>query len=302
MIRRRGLAATVASVALAACVLVAPPAFGTSPAPGTPVQIAALVAASVKIKALNSAQIKALPNAGVQNADLAFHIPGLCELNNKCEYGDTKSRTTVVLLGDSHARMWLPALMPTATADHFKILVLGRDGCPLVSYKLRTFADCAGVMGPAIKAINKIKPAVVIVSNRTSWLENITSSQWQSAETDALLAIKASGAKVAMIGDDTAFNVDLIDCLAMHPSRVQECSTKSPDPAKPGHQPAESAAAASVGVVYINPLPWLCTSTKCSPIVGSFFAYWDNTHISYQYSRFLSAVLASALQTTLAGV
>lgn len=297
-LRYRG-SVTIAACALLFTTLIPTAATAASTPPGTPSQISSLVAASVHIEQLTASQLKGLPYAGEQNADVVYHIPGLCELATKCIFGDTTSRHTVVLLGDSHARMWLPALIAIATTDDFKIVVLGRDGCPLISYSVKTFADCVGVMSSAIKAINKTKPAVVIVSNRTSWLENITDTSWQSAMTEALKAMDPSGAKVAVIGDDTAFNVDLIDCLSMYTTHVQKCSTANPDPAKPGHQSAESAAASSVGDLYINPLPWLCTSTRCSPIVGQFFAYWDNTHISILYSRFLSGVLATALSKPL---
>jgi hypothetical protein len=277
-------------------------ASAASTAPGTPTEINTMVTESIHVQQLSPSQIKGLPYAGYQNADVVYDIPGLCELSTKCVFGDTTSHHTLVLIGDSHARMWLPALIEIATTDKFKIVVLGRDGCPLVSYVLSTFADCAGVMSSAIKAINNIKPNVVIVSNRTSWLENITMKSWQSAMTTSLRAIDASGAKVAVIGDDTAFNSDLIDCLSRYPTHVQKCSSANPDPAKMGHQAAESAAAAAVNDVYVNPLPWLCTTSTCSPVIGQYFAYWDNTHISIKYSRFLSGVLATALQKTLAGI
>lgn len=291
------LVATTAIVASAA--LPAQVAGAKNPPPGSAEQVAALVAASVKISTLTSAQLSALPHAGEQNADVALKIPALCELDTKCYFGDLNAKTTVVLIGDSHARMWLPPLTAIATADQFKILLLGRDGCPLVSDSLHTFDDCVGVMSSAIKAIRQIKPAAVIVSNRTTWLTTITMDQWQTAMTKALQAIAASGAKIAVIGDIQATVQEPIDCLSIHPTAVQRCSNANPDLAKPGHYAAEEAAAAAVGVPYVDPQPWLCTPKRCSMVIGPFFTYWDEDHISIQYADYLQTVLGAALKSTL---
>lgn len=289
---------------LGALVLSAAPslvAAGGSVTPGTASQVAALVAASVHIKSLTSAQEAALTTAGLENADIAFHIPTLCDSATTCVYGDTSATTTVVVLGDSHVRMWLPALATTATADRFRIVVLGRDGCPVISYKVFTYQDCVGVMSHALKVIDALKPAAVIVGDRTSLLPTISLATWQRAETDLLDALKGSGAAVAVIGDIQAFNLEPVDCLAIHPRNVQLCGSPNPDPAKPGHESAEQAGAAAAGVAYVDPQPWLCTSTRCSPVVGPYFAYWDDTHVSVPYARYLAGVLATALKPTLAG-
>jgi hypothetical protein len=52
-------------------------------------------------------------------------------------------------------------------------------------------------------------------------------------------------------------------------------------------------------VAYVNPQPWLCTSKKCSPVIGSYVAYWDSFHITVPYAAYLTGVLGTALTSTL---
>jgi hypothetical protein len=139
----------------------------------------------------------------------------------------------------------------------------------------------------------------VIAGDRTTELPAISLASWQSAATALLEALKSSGAKVALIGDVQAFNLEPISCLAEHVTGVQDCSSANPDTAKPGHNSAEQAAAAAAGVTYVNPQPWLCTTSRCSPVVGSFFGYWDDTHVSIQYAKYLTNDLGAALKSTL---
>jgi hypothetical protein len=73
----------------------------------------------------------------------------------------------------------------------------------------------------------------------------------------------------------------------------------NPNTAVPGHQTAEQAAAQAEKVPYVNPTPWLCTSDKCSPVIGKFIAYWNSFHVSVPYARYLTGVLGSALEGTL---
>ena len=48
-----------------------------------------------------------------------------------CIFGDTTSRTTVVLMGDSHAEHWLPAVDRIGRERHWKIVAMVKPACPV---------------------------------------------------------------------------------------------------------------------------------------------------------------------------
>jgi hypothetical protein len=57
---------------------------------------------------------------------------------------------------------------------------------------------------------------------------------------------------------------------------------------------AERQAAASAGDRYIDVIPWFCAK-KCSPVIGRYDVYFDQSHVSSGYARFLEGVLAQKI-------
>ena len=263
-------------------------------------QVEQVVAASVKVHRLNAHTSHELSIIRYQNADALDSIPLDCSsATHGCVFGDTRSDVVAVLFGDSHARMWLPAIIPIAAADHLKLIVIGMDGCPLVAPRISwKFGGCASVIENDIKVIDGIKPAAIVMSDRTSYA-GVTTAEWQAGLTETMDSLRPSGARFATIGDIQVFNSgyvsDLLDCLVFHPSAVQHCAVPNPNGAAPGHEQAEERATSLARDLYINPNPWLCTRRTCSPIIGGNIVYWDAFHVSVNYAVYLSGVMGSAL-------
>jgi hypothetical protein len=276
------------------------PATGATVTPGTSAQVAATVAASTSITKLPTDLFDQLPKEPQQNAAVVFHIPTDCNKPNECVYGDKTAKKTVVLFGDSHIRMWLPPLNEMALAGKFRLVVLGQNGCPVITATLPgTWSDCATTTEKVVSVINEMKPVTVIMADRTSWLSVVSDAQWQSDLETTFASLAPSKAKVVMIGDIQVFTTNVISCLAAEHKDVQKCSVHNPNPGEPGHESAEVAAATADSVPYINPNSWLCTPSTCSPVIGHFLAYWDSYHVSVPYSEYLELVLKTALGSAL---
>jgi hypothetical protein len=263
-------------------------------------QVKRLVAASVKVQQLNAQTSAELSKITYDNADFMKGIPIECaSATYGCVFGDTRSSIALVLFGDSHARMWLPAIIPIATADHLKLIVIGRTGCPLAVHRIsRMYGGCASVIAGDIKEINRIKPAAIVLSDRTTDT-GVDGAQWESGLTQTIDELRPSGAEVALIGDiqvfDSGMVSDLEQCLADHPFAVQECAIPNPNGAAPGREQAEERAIALAHDLYVNRTSWLCTRQRCSPVIGDDIAYWDAFHVSVRYATYLSGVMGGAL-------
>ena len=46
-----------------------------------------------------------------------------------CPLGDLSSTRTLAVIGDSHAKMWLPAILRMAERDHWRVLPIVKNGC-----------------------------------------------------------------------------------------------------------------------------------------------------------------------------
>jgi hypothetical protein len=274
--------------------------------PGTAAQVKALVAASVTITQLSSSQKRELSKAGSDDAGRIYRI-GNCQKSGAvdCVFGDTTSPHLIVLFGDSHATMWLPSIIPIATTMRLKIVLLSLDGCPVATLKVNDSnnGNCTAFRSAAIKEINHLKPVAVIMSQRTTDYSNYTSSQWQAGLTTTLKDLAPSKARFAVIGDDQPFgpanSPSVLQCLAAYPTNVQKCAQANPNKQQPVLNGAERNAIVGAGGRYIDPTPWLCTKSTCSPIIGGFIPYWDSYHVSVTYAQYLSSVVGAALKPIL---
>jgi len=311
-VRTRRVLARAAVIAAVLCVAAGALATARLPKPGTPAQVAALVAASTSIEKLPTKLVPPLPQAAQDNAAAYYGVAGReCDGVTKCVFANTTSKRVVVLFGDSHAQMWLPALVPVAAHARDRLVLVWRPGCPAATigvWNPNTHSvdkGCNEFRSAMIAQIRRLAPAVVLMADRTSDMpgaNNVltTNAAWQAGEEATIAALKGPSTKVAVIGDITAFTVDPPMCLAAYPSAVQQCSAPTPNPKTHQHFAAEAAAASYEGVKYVNPQPWLCTPKTCATVIGSMVAYFDKFHVTATYAEYLSGVWGAALKSLLA--
>lgn len=269
-------------------------------APGTPSQVTALLKSSLKITQADSTILNQLIGAPGDNWANVFSIPSgtNCETATACVFGDTSSTQSVVLYGDSHARMWLPAINPEALRDHVKLVLLGKDGCPVVSMNLRSsqFVGCNQVRVTVLAVINALRPRAVVLADRTTGT-GVAKKAWQNAMLATIKAIKPSGAHIVVLQDMQSFTISPPQCIGSFPSKVQtKCAIANPNPLRPNFSLAEKAAATTGHATYVLTDPWMCVNARCSPIIGEFLPRFDASHVTASYAQFLSGVMGLALQ------
>jgi hypothetical protein len=266
----------------------------------TAAQVKTLVANSVKIKKLGSTVASELATATGDNASHKCSIPSVCSTAETCDYGDTTATTSIVLYGDSLARMWLPAVVTAANNAQVKVILIGQDFCPVVTIDLTPsseFPNCNSVRTNDIAAIDSIRPVSIILADRTTYPQ-FTSTQWQAGMAATIDSLIPSGAKISVIGNTQVMSKSPVSCLATYASNVPQCYSKNP--AKyPGKASAERNAVLAAKGLYINPTSWMCTSKICSPVIGKYIAYWDSYHISVSYAKYLSGVMGSSIKPLL---
>ena len=86
-----------------------------------------------------------------------------------CELGDTKARRRLVVLGDSHAAMWMPALIPFARRYHWRLVPLIKPGVYRRRWvrQLRSLVPLGASAGAASpSARRRVVPGVVGLGTR----------------------------------------------------------------------------------------------------------------------------------------
>jgi SGNH domain (fused to AT3 domains) len=281
------------------------------PAPGTPSRVAALVKSSHSIRRLPSDLVPPLSSVGSDTAAAwgYWKIARECTTTTKCVYGDTTASKVVVLFGDSHAAMWLPAFDWAGRQLGVRVVLLWTSGCPAAD--VTVLSDSTGAVNTSCNAFRKralteitaLAPTYVFTANRTTNVNGpghvpVPHHFWQLGLESTLKSLLSAKLDVAVLGDVTALTKPNPECLAAYPTHVQHCSSRNPNPAMYTENGAEKAAARTEGVPYVNPEPWLCTRV-CSPVVGKYAVYYDWQHVSATYAAFLGQEFERVLESLL---
>jgi len=299
-----------------ACAGAPPPAPRRSAPPAPRIPLAAVLAAVRKAPSIRALPAGSTPSPATAGADVGFDSDK-CEAGpdadrlDACVFGDPASSTKVVLYGDSHAGMWLPALAETARRRHWQLRFFGKPACPAVRLTVwnqqqgRPFAACDRFRAYAEGQILAERPGLVLVASESYAQEAsrgvpLTADGWRAGLTETLSTLRRSGARVVVIGETPVLDESAPDCLAAHPADVAACVTTEQAATERVWNAADQAAARATGSGYVSVLPWLCTAV-CTPVIGDVLVYRNRFQLTATYSRLLNEVLERELGGAAAG-
>ena len=173
---RRPLRVAFVAIPLLAVVIgTAAAAAPTLPAPGSASQIAKLVAASPTIATVSPTVASELPNVANDNAAVDYpKTRNGCLALGSCVFGDTKSKKKLVIMGDSHAQMWIPALNRIGNKMKLKVIVLYLARCPAATLDVwlttfnKDYTGCTTQRMAWIASIDKLHPVTVLLADHTN--------------------------------------------------------------------------------------------------------------------------------------
>ncbi|WP_374975278.1 acyltransferase family protein [Microbacterium trichothecenolyticum] len=216
-----------------------------------------------------------------------------------CVYGDPAA-PRIVLLGDSHAAQWFPALERFATSAGYSVEVHTKSSCPAADIdSLRRgapFPQCPEWRAAVIDRINASPPALVLLATFTDpelapGVED-DAKTWAAAFGRTLDAIDAP---VAMMADTPDMREDPAPCLSAHLSDAEACAQPRTVALEGPARDGEAAATDERGVPLVDLNEYLCGADACPPILGNTLVYRDSHHLTAEISADLADVLGRAL-------
>jgi hypothetical protein len=297
---------------------------GTSPETSNTATVVPATAAQVSAALAQAAGITTLPAdlvpplADLPN-DVAITAAGQGDCNTSeptnhprdCVYGNKAGKKLMVLFGDSHAGMWLPALDLAAQRAGWKMILLFRPGCPVPDVQVydvsnrRPDTGCKQWRPWAIAHINRLKPDLIVATSMFRFpldfdQKTIQDSTWSTGLTTVINQLRSPARRIVVLGDIPHLAQSPPECLAAHTHDVQSCSTppgtyREPKAVIPTHNVAERITAEKAGAQYVNAVPWLCTKAMCFAVIGRIGVYRNQGHISATYARWLSNVVGRAV-------
>ena len=296
--------AVLATTALVSSSLAVPPAasaqlmIGDTPARGsagpgqepsaTSADVQAAVAASVTPEALRlpipGALAPPVGNLLGDDVDMRGCTPGDGTTSKICRWGARRSARKMVVIGDSHGQMWMPAFIRFATAHRWRLIPLVKIGC--VPSILRS-GDCGAWYSWALQQVRRIHPRVIVLAQ--SW------SAWGPGGVDAmkheLADVTSLAGRVLVIQDAPPHPEPAVDCILAPGATRGSCTYGVTTKVRRTYAGVRRQVLA-IGARYVRTRCWLCYRGRCPTVVGNIIAYRDRHHITATYMRFLSRPLA----------
>ena len=176
-----------------------------------------------------------------------------------CVYGDAQGARTVVLMGDSHAATWFPALEKLASQRGWRLVNLTKHGCPVAAARVwseqlrRSYRECSQWRTAALARVAQEKPDLVVATNRTDYAVMKGTTRLDGPQSGAALAAAAErtyrkldsvAGEVLVLRDNPMRPDDPVECLARHPDDPASCTRRLADavPVPDTHRVAAQAS------------------------------------------------------------
>lgn len=222
-----------------------------------------------------------------------------------CVYADRTSPRKVVLFGDSHATQWFPALDSVAQSRHWQLISLTKSTCPPIvlsfwsPYLGRPYRECDQWRAAVLARIRAERPALVILGAARHYNYEyhftVYGPAWLGGLAAMVREVRATGARVVVLGPTPKPVRDVPDCLSTHLGDATACTTPRAQAINAAGMAAERVAVTGAGGAYLDVSPWICTPATCAVIVGNLLVYRDDNHLTKPYTSWLAPVMAAAL-------
>ncbi|WP_300678212.1 acyltransferase family protein [Nocardioides sp.] len=220
-----------------------------------------------------------------------------------CTYGDTAASALVVVQGDSHAGMWLPALDALGKEQHFRVVPLVKLGCApfFVPQTIggADFPTCASFRRWSVQRIAELKPDAVIVGyrglNETSPMSGRTMDEtWTFGVRRLITQITPSAGKVIVLGDVPTRAESLDTCATTPGNTLASCAIPATGSGITSNA-LTRAALSGTSATYVDTVGLVCADGTCPAAVGTTWTYRDQDHLTASWAQHVTAQLGEDL-------
>jgi len=252
--------------------------------------VASAVLAAKSWTALPSVIIPSIATASSDGVNLGACSQYPVLTRKVCNLGDPTGTKTLVVFGNSHSVMWVPALSLIAKAEGWKLYPIVREACAYEVYVnlgqfWRPDNPCTTFYTWAKTAIKRLHPDVIVMG---SYYE---SPGWIAGEEQIVRQLKPLTNRFVLLGDDVA-GVTPATCLAQAGATQGTCARHE---GSNSHERQAQEIATTRKVNFLDVRPLLCDDEICPDVIGGFIPTKDSGHLTPQFSAFVAPALALAL-------
>ncbi|MHA7175548.1 acyltransferase family protein [Arthrobacter sp. Sr24] len=214
------------------------------------------------------------------------------------------AKTTVAIVGDSHATAWFPAMDELGKKHGWRVVTYSKSSCPLtnalrVQVSEKTDENQLSCHEWNMKLNKELTSSTEISAIFTAAFSSAYSFKASSSDTMANPSVEgftsmwagwqASGKKVVVFDDVPRTNGQYIPtCLSTNADDPMKCALPVSQALPASMAITEAAKVAEAdGITRISLRNEFCDTNWCYPVIGQLIVYRDYSHLSEEYSRAL---------------
>jgi hypothetical protein len=232
---------------------------------------------------------------------------------SKCVYGNPNGDRLAVVLGDSHASSYVPAIRK-ALDSNWRIQVLTFGQCPAAAVTVVTVSQ-GTTTGAPFPACNQHRTFAQewVAQHRSDLL--ITTDAWDTIKrvqgasgASQQLAVYSQGVteSVKALAPTTKHLIELVSPPGA--GDLAECQTRIATPANCAIQVSSAyqqfvaaltsgvTAADEKNVQVVSSVNWFCSNNRCPAFIGTSALYADGHHLTQTGSQYAGPLLRKELQ------
>ncbi|MFE6649520.1 acyltransferase family protein, partial [Nocardioides sp. NPDC057772] len=274
----------------------------------------------LKASVLAARKNQAIPTnlkPGLTNLSDDVETVGACNyystnVRKLCPRGDTDAEKTVVVIGDSHARHWAPAVDEIAERSGYRAYMLAMPQCtvslvtPDKIDSTEPMTSCDDFHDFMLSSVKKLRPDLLLISSRPISAAYHDSSGRHTDREDVrravyrgyqrlLAQVKPAAKRTVWLRDVPALEFDPATCLSSNKT-LSPCTYK-PLASQQDGADLQMQAAKSARVETLDLDDMFCDSVGiCTTVVGDTITHRDGHHLTATYSKELARTLGERLE------
>lgn len=231
-----------------------------------------------------------------------------------CPMGDATAQRTIVVLGDSHARAWSPAIDAVGKQHGYRVYNFVYSGCSATQAVQmdtatgRPWPGCNDFVSWSLSQIRSIHPDLVILSSAATQpvrapdgstvgphqnfpvFQEVT----QAGYAAELTALKQAAGRVFVLGNTPKFKKEPGVCLSSGDVDLGDCLFSNTYTTRKRAEVLSKAAATS-GATVVDAMKWFCWDGECPSVIGNMISMRDKEHPTPEYAVRLAPSIARDL-------
>jgi peptidoglycan/LPS O-acetylase OafA/YrhL len=222
-----------------------------------------------------------------------------------CVFGDRNGQSTIVLMGDSHAEHWLPAVDRIGKERGLKVIAMIKPACPVadvpefVNGRLkRRYTECTSWRWAMLRRIISLRPQAVILSSYDHYMpangerseSQVTPAAWRDGLRRTYRVLSSAGVNTIVMRDVPDVGFDVPACLSRRaagaPFQIRECEYRREEALSAPAIAAQNEAAHGLRrVAIVDMTDRLCSRSPCPVMRHGVIVYRDGDHLTASFSR-----------------